>query len=480
VSTAFPSIERRHDLAQRIALDAAQSIERAHIVVLGRSLVCVLLGAALAVAYATSAQPLPPWWLAGLLALAAAGFARLWRRLFARAPLEPTELLVTLLLDVLATAAVLELAGAGGHLLSLVLALPVAVAALALPRRQSLAVFGVTLAAATWMLLGTRPPEMTPGAWVLAPWVECALAAAFAVLFGARLADAMRLSRRRIAALARAHDPRTEALLGLATLAAGTAHEMGTPLSTIALLVGELRRERTPPADWQQSLEVLWQATQACRRSLQDMAAAVDRGLHDDDIQCAERLSHELVARFAHGRADGRAAPPIVRSRDLPPAPLVAAGATVRQAVLNLLDNAAEVSPDAVELAVAWTDRQVTLEVRDRGPGIAADIRERLGRSVVTTKADGRGNGIGVFLAAAAVARAGGRLHFLPREGGGTCARIELPATSGQPAGTAARAALAAHERTNTTTAGPTGPAAWLRGLATAGGGRLGSPPTTW
>jgi signal transduction histidine kinase len=121
---------------------------------------------------------------------------------------------------------------------------------------------------------------------VLVPW------------FGVRIGE-IRLQRKLDLRLAAEKDARERYLLGLATLAAGTAHEMGTPLSTMSVIVGDLRRSDTPPPDWQESMEVLWQQIQACKGSLSGLAEAADSpGIGSSRDVLARRLVHSLVERI--------------------------------------------------------------------------------------------------------------------------------------------------------------------------------------
>ena len=95
---------------------------------------------------------------------------------------------------------------------------------------------------------------------------------------------------------------------------------------------------------------------------------------------------------------------------------------------MNFLNNAADASPSSVELHAtqdALNPLKLVIEVLDRGPGIAPELRQRLGRDVVTTKA--AGHGAGILIAQAAIERLGGNVAISARRSGGACVRIELP-----------------------------------------------------
>ncbi len=107
------------------------------------------------------------------------------------------------------------------------------------------------------------------------------------------------------------------------------------------------------------------------------------------------------------------------------PGPRIVPDATLEQAILNLFNNAADVSPNEVEIDARWDRNLLEIDVLDRGPGIPDDLARKLGHETVTTRSDG--HGIGLVLAFAAIERSGGSLAFSPRMGGGTRAHVRLP-----------------------------------------------------
>ncbi|HYA65800.1 MAG TPA: ATP-binding protein, partial [Burkholderiaceae bacterium] len=125
---------------------------------------------------------------------------------------------------------------------------------------------------------------------------------------------------------------------------------------------------------------------------------------------------------------------PSVRLQGSRPGPRLAIDATLGQAMLNLFNNAADASPDKVEIEGSWDDKELRLRVLDRGAGISGDVQGRLGRDVVSTRGEGRG--MGLVLAYAAIERSGGQLRLDARKDGGTMAQVCLPlGTLHAPAG---------------------------------------------
>ncbi len=114
------------------------------------------------------------------------------------------------------------------------------------------------------------------------------------------------------------------------------------------------------------------------------------------------------------------------------PAPLIAADRTLEQAILNLLDNAADAngaSPEALRFSAQWDADICRIEILDRGPGLDGESAQRLGEAFFTTKAETRGLGIGLFLTNATVERFGGKVELFNRDDpqGGACTRVTLP-----------------------------------------------------
>jgi two-component system sensor histidine kinase RegB len=93
--------------------------------------------------------------------------------------------------------------------------------------------------------------------------------------------------------------------------------------------------------------------------------------------------------------------------------------------VINVLNNAADASPLSVEIDISWSAEALTIEVRDRGAGIADEVAANAGRKPFSTKSPNRG--LGLFLANATVDRIGGSVALSNREGGGNCTRVTIP-----------------------------------------------------
>jgi two-component system sensor histidine kinase RegB len=113
--------------------------------------------------------------------------------------------------------------------------------------------------------------------------------------------------------------------------------------------------------------------------------------------------------------------------RGVSPIPSVVAEQTVSQAIVNLLNNAADASPGSVQVEGEWSEDNLRLEIRDRGSGLTREAKIRAGEAFFSTKPPGQGIGIGLFLANATIERYGGKVGIFDRAGGGACTLVELP-----------------------------------------------------
>ncbi|WP_413242971.1 MULTISPECIES: ATP-binding protein [Pseudomonas] len=105
--------------------------------------------------------------------------------------------------------------------------------------------------------------------------------------------------------------------------------------------------------------------------------------------------------------------------------PQLAPPPDLTQALLNLLNNAADACPDDLEVRLDWDAQDVLISIRDHGPGVPVAIAESIGKPFFTTK--GKGFGLGLFLSKASVTRAGGSVKLYSHEEGGTLTELRLP-----------------------------------------------------
>jgi two-component system sensor histidine kinase RegB len=179
----------------------------------------------------------------------------------------------------------------------------------------------------------------------------------------------------------------------------------------------------------QDDLALLQEQVQLCKDTLQQLvrAAEADRRQSVVEQTAIEWLETSLnrwhlmrpEASYRY-RLVGLGAPPKL----MPPADLT-------QALLNLLNNAADACPDKLDIQLDWDHQWLVLGIRDRGAGVPLAIAEQLGKPFITTKGKGRGFGLGLFLTQASVTRAGGTVKLYNLEEGGTLTEMKLPRAYG-------------------------------------------------
>lgn len=257
-------------------------------------------------------------------------------------------------------------------------------------------------------------------------WVALSMVVSFVALFVHRLSRIAR-EQQRLEQIASEKNHRDEALVSLAALAAGTAHELSTPLSTMAVIVDEMRLAPNLSADERENIVMLGRQIESCRHALKDMvvAASADHfeGARDQPVI---RFLDSVTDRFRFLR------PGVTLGftyEKLDEADRVIADKTLEHALINLINNAADASPDEVEVRATSEDGRLYVDVRDRGAGIPHSIREQLGRPFFTTKGTrpGAGNGVGLFITNRTIESFGGRVSMYQRAGGGTCVSVNLP-----------------------------------------------------
>jgi len=254
-----------------------------------------------------------------------------------------------------------------------------------------------------------------------------ALDAALLVMFISRISDALRQKAAQLASL-RQHAVEEEHIVRMGLLASGAAHELGTPLATVSVILGDWKRMPQFRADPDLLGEITEMQTQ-----LQRCKSIVSGILLSAGEARGESAVRTTVRAFLDGLVTGwRASRPVSAFQynnritdDLP----VASDSALKQTIDNLLDNALEASPDWVGLDAWIEDGTLYVAVTDRGPGFAPSMLGQIGKPYQSTKPK-PGHGLGLFLAVNVVRKLGGAVTAVNRQEGGAQVTVSLPLAS--------------------------------------------------
>lgn len=341
------------------------------------------------------------------------------------------ELTLSLLLDMAALAGQLYLSGGSGNPFALLFLLQVVLGAILL-KPWSVWVL-VAAAALAYGFLGIAyvplllPPSLVaarPDLFATGAWIGFVLAAVLLSLFIARISRNLKTRDWYLGEL-RSRAAEEEGFVRTGLFLSGAAHELGTPLGTLSVILGDWRRMPEIASDKELAgdVEEMRAEVERCKTLVGEIlrSAGAPRGEAMALVYAVE-LAEDLARDWREARPDTVLALDQMEAGSA----MLAGEPSLRQAVWNLLENAAEVSPDAIELDISLHAGEVLIAVRDEGPGFDEQQLEHVGRPFHSTK--GAGRGVGLFLVANVARQLGGRIEASNLEGGGAEVKLVLPA----------------------------------------------------
>jgi two-component system sensor histidine kinase RegB len=220
---------------------------------------------------------------------------------------------------------------------------------------------------------------------------------------------------------------RDEAVLRVGALAAGAAHELATPLTTMAVIADDIARAADSPSLRRDSATLTSQIG-ICRETIANLMAAAG---HAHAVGGGrERLDRFLESIATRCRTMHPEANIICDWNGISTAPEILGEQALKQALLALLNNAVDASPKEVHFVGRLDANALRLSIADRGGGLPGAELAKLGRTFFTTKPPGQGAGIGLVVAARAIERLRGTLRWENRLDGGMRADVTLPLDS--------------------------------------------------
>ncbi len=365
--------------------------------------------------------------LCGLIAFNIASLVRL------RMPREVTnsELFLALLVDVGMLTVQLYLSGGVTNPFIFLYLLQVALGAILLETWSTWVMVGVTAICFASLGLVGEPLALPPGHAhdLLGPNIQglllCfALSAALLVVFITRISRNLRARDARLADL-RQRAAEEEHIVRMGLLASGAAHELGTPLSTLAVILGDWRHMATfnTNPDLLHDITEMQTQVERCKSIVSGILLSAGEARGESPVQTTvRRFLDDLVA-------DWRATRPMVAlayqnrfGQDLS----IVSDSALKQMICNVLDNALEASPYWIGLDATREADTLTLTITDTGPGFAPEMLAHLGKPYQSSK--GRpGGGLGLFLVVNVARTLGGSVAAYNRPEGGAVVTLKLP-----------------------------------------------------
>jgi two-component system sensor histidine kinase RegB len=344
-------------------------------------------------------------------------------------PTQATHLAGAVGADLLLFTILLYFTGGTSNPFSALYLVYIALASVVLPPRLSFTLVGFALFCSALLFVSHVPlPNESEHhheelEWHLkGTWVAFGAAASLIVYFLNRVLREL-AERERELEEARWSNARKERLASLATLAAGAAHELASPLATIAVAATELEKQLAGKPELGEAAEdaaLIRSQVERCRAVLDQLATDAGQGAGALPQELATR---ELLLRASEGLDVPRLEIEVARDAEslwAPEKPLL-------QALRSLIKNGLEASaPEKVAITVTQKGGKISFRIEDRGPGMTPEVAERAGEPFFTTK--GRhGMGLGLFLARSVAEQLGGKLELESRSGAGTRATLFLP-----------------------------------------------------
>jgi two-component system sensor histidine kinase RegB len=255
-------------------------------------------------------------------------------------------------------------------------------------------------------------------------WIAFVAAAALITFFTGKIADALRTREQEVLVL-QDQLARNERLASLVTLSAGAAHELGTPLATIAVVARELERYSLNDDAVLEDARLIRSEVERCRRILERMSARSAEPMGEAPRQIRMRdLLLQVVAQFPEPQR------PLleIELADEALAAVLPVDATA-QSLAAIIQNALDANIGQRPIAIAATGiaSELRIAVRDQGQGMPPQVLRRIAEPFFTTKEPGKGMGLGTFLVRTFAESLGGRIRFESTLGEGTCVTLELP-----------------------------------------------------
>ena len=370
----------------------------------------------------------PMFGAVGLLVIWNIGSSLRWR---SERPVTTLELFAQLLVDVLMLTIQLYLSGGATNPFVSLFLLHVILGAVLLDTRRAAALTAVTTVAFMGLAVVHEPLNLSPRAngqflslHVLGVFLCFLLTAGLLLFFLARIAANQRARDLRLAEL-RQRAAEEDHVVRMGLLAAGAAHELGTPLATLSVILndwGRLKVFRQNP-DAQVEMSTMTAQLERCKAIVSGILQASGELRGEGTIKTTiRRFLDQSVSDWQALRAT----PGLAYDNRFEPDVAIVSDAALMQVVTNLLDNALEAGAATRGLTARRMGERLEVVVWDDGPGFDGAVLERFGQPYVSTKGKA-GRGLGLFLVSNVVRKLGGTVTAENRVEGGAAVTLRLP-----------------------------------------------------
>ncbi|MEI7795840.1 MAG: ATP-binding protein [Methylococcaceae bacterium] len=383
-----------------------------------------------------------------------------WLRLQDSSPVTTREIFSQLVLDVIAITGLLYLTGGASNPIIWVYLLPLMITAIMLPPTYAWYMVILTTSMYTMLMVYNVPlPSIAPhlnhasainfsGAvtdleisnqshtlhdrnyfnlHIFGMWFGFVFSAGLVAFFVVELAKTLKIRERSLAE-ARENALRDERVVALGTLAASAAHDMGTPLGTMAIIVHELTQDdsyRNHP-DLYEKMDIIQNQIHRCKEALSVMSASAgEMRAESGNVMILSDYLDEVITQWRTHKVSTKLN--LFIDSEVYLEAKIIAERTLTHSLINILNNAAEATQPklGIEFHATWNRQSATFKICDFGAGFSDDIIEFAGQQPVVSRKQGLG--VGLFLSYSTLQRLGGKIDFTNNPEGGAQVTITLP-----------------------------------------------------
>jgi two-component system sensor histidine kinase RegB len=334
--------------------------------------------------------------------------------------------------DVLQLAALLYLTGGLENPFAMLFLAPVTIAAVSLPLRKIVLIVILVVLAASFLSFRHLPLPWYDGQTVSLPWLyqigfwlSLLVTCAFICVYASRVAGEARILSQALTEAELVLE-RENHLSQLDGLAAAAAHELGTPLATIALVVRELRNTALD-SEFAEDFALLTQEVHRCRDILRRLSSLASEPQAPFGRTSLTMLLEQVIAPYRQAPVQIR-----VEVKGEGEEPLAAHTPAIIYGLGNFIENASDFAKTNAIVEACWTKDTIEICIVDDGPGFSSEVVDKIGEPYVTSRAfrrtkgdEGWGLGLGVFIAKTLLERTGAEIKFANRETGGASVHLK-------------------------------------------------------